>query len=70
MRFMGKFDAGVPNAGICKLYDETDDVVCCIRMPYLPVTRSIPQSVMYEGNSIGSIGCVRVKVHVVPVNDR
>lgn len=54
MRFMGKFDAGVPNAGICKLYDETDDVVCCIRMPYLPVpeasrkascmkaTRSVP----------------------------
>ena len=27
MRFMGKSDAGGPNAGICKLYDETDDVV-------------------------------------------
>ena len=39
-------------------------------MPDLPVTRSIPQSVMYEGNSIGSISCVKVKVHVVPVNDR
>ena len=70
MRFLGKFDAGVPNAGIYKMYDASDDVVCYILMPDLPVTRQIAQGIMYEGNSIGAISCVKVKVHVVPMRER
>ncbi|ARQ46620.1 hypothetical protein [Oxalobacter formigenes] len=70
MKFLGKFDAGVPNAGIYKMYDPSDDVVCYVLMPDLPVTRKIPQGIMYEGNSIGSISCVKVKVHVVPMKAR
>ena len=67
MQYMGKFDAGVPNAGIYKMYDASDDVVCYILMPDLPVTKKIPQGIMYEGNSIGSISCLKVRVHVVPI---
>ena len=67
MQFLGKFDAGVPNAGIYKMYDASDDVVCYILMPDLPMTKKISQGIMYEGNSIGSISCVKVKVHVVPM---
>lgn len=70
MQYMGKFDAGVPNAGIYKMYDASDDIVCYILMPELPVTKKIPQGVMYEGNSLGSISCVKVKVHVVPISSR
>ena len=70
MQFMGKFDAGVPNAGIYKMYDASDDVVCYILMPDLPVTKKIPQGVMYEGNSIGAISCLKVRVHVVPISGR
>ena len=70
MQFMGKFDAGVPNAGIYKMYDASDDVVCYILMPDLPLTKKIPQGVMYEGNSIGAISCVKVRVHVVPISGR
>lgn len=39
MQFLGKFDAGVPNAGIYKMYDASDDVVCYILMPDLPMTK-------------------------------
>lgn len=70
MQYMGKFDAGVPNAGIYKMYDASDDVVCYILMPDLPVTKRIPQGVMYEGNSIGAISCLKVRIHVVPISDR
>lgn len=67
MAFLGKFDAGVPNAGIYKMYDKTDDVVCYILMPDIPITKQIKQGIMYDANSIGSISCVKVKVHVVPI---
>lgn len=70
MQYMGKFDAGVPNAGIYKMYDASDDVVCYILMPDLPVIKRIQQGVMYEGNSIGAISCLKVRVHVVPISDR
>ena len=70
MQFMGKFDAGLPNAGIYKMYDMTDDVVCYILMPDLPVTKRIPEGIMYEGNSIGAISCLKVRVHVVPISGR
>ena len=70
MQFMGKFDAGVPNAGIYKMYDASDDVVCYILMPDLPVTKKIPQGIMYEGNSIGAVSCLKVRVHVVPISGR
>ena len=70
MKCLGKVDAGVPNAGIYKMYDPSDDVVCYVLMPDLPMTRKIPQGIMYEGNSIGSISCVKVKVHVVPMKAR
>lgn len=33
MKPMGKFSAGVPNAGIYKLFDETDNIVCYVLMP-------------------------------------
>ena len=63
MKPMGKFSAGVPNAGIYKLFDETDNIVCYVLMPNsLETKREGGGELTYNGNNIGSISCVRIDV--------
>ncbi|MFR1025967.1 MAG: hypothetical protein ACLSE8_05945 [Parasutterella sp.] len=63
MKPMGKFSAGVPNAGIYKLFDETDNIVCYVLMPNsLETKRENGGELTYNSNTIGSISCVRIDV--------
>ena len=63
MVFMGEFDAGQPNAGIFKLFDPTDEVLCYILMPTSAIKKQVEVGVWaYEGNSLGSISCVKVTI--------
>jgi hypothetical protein len=60
MTFLGQFDAGSPNAGIFKVYDPTDQVLCYILMPEAANRKTVNNVVLYEGNSLGSISCLKV----------
>lgn len=63
MVFLGEFDAGQPNAGIYKLFDPTDEVLCYILMPTTALKKQAEGGVwVYEGNSLGSISCVKVNL--------
>lgn len=68
MQFMGAYDAGQPGVNIYKMFDPTEDVVCYIMTPEA-VTRKEVQAGkwVYEGNNIGSISCLKVKLAVVPL---
>ena len=56
MKPMGKFSAGVPNAGIYKLFDETDNIVCYVLMPnYLETKRENGGELTYNSNTIVSM---------------
>ena len=68
MQFMGAYDAGQPGVNIYKMFDPTEDVVCYIMTPET-VTRKEVQvgKWVYEGNNIGSISCLKVKLPVVPL---
>lgn len=63
MRPIGKFSAGVPNAGIYKLFDESDNIVCYVLMlNSLETKREGCGELTYNSNNIGSISCVRIDV--------
>ena len=63
MAFLGEFDAGQPNAGIYKLFDASDEVLCYILMPSTALKKQVDGGVWaYEGNSLGSISCVKVSL--------
>lgn len=69
LQFLGAFDAGQPDAGIYKVYDQTDDVVCYVLMPEV-ASRSQDNAGKwrYEGNNLGSISCLKVKFQAVSAN--
>lgn len=63
MAFLGEFDAGQPNAGIYKLFDASDEVLCYILMPSTALKKQVDGGAwVYEGNSLGSISCVKVNL--------
>lgn len=64
MQYLGKFSIGAPEAGVYKLYDNTEDIVCYILMPDIQQTQPGEAGITYNGNSLGSISCV--KIHYVP----
>lgn len=70
MQFLGAFDGGQPGVGIYKMFDPTDDVVCYILMPEVANRRKVEGGWAYEGNSVGSISCLKVKVPVIPLVDK
>lgn len=71
MKLLGIFDAGQPGASIVKLYDPTDDVVCYVLTPDVTTRKQVEQNKFaYEGNSIGSISCLKVKLPVIPLNQQ
>ena len=56
---LGVYDAGQVQAGIYKLLDPTDGVICYILAPERALQRQVEGGVAYEGNSLGSISCVK-----------
>jgi hypothetical protein len=71
MQFMGAYDGGQPGVSIYKLFDPTDDVVCYVLTPEIAGRKQDPAgNWIYEGNSAGSISCLKVKVLVVPVGNQ
>jgi len=68
MQFMGAYDAGQPGVSIYKMFDPTEDVVCYILMPEVVGRKPVDGGKwIYDGNSVGSISCLKVKLPVVPV---
>jgi hypothetical protein len=67
MIFLGEFDAGQPDAGIYKLYDPTDEVLCYILMPTNSTRKQVePGKWAYESNTLGSISCLKVQAQKQP----
>ena len=59
MQYMGTFEAGQPGAGIYKLYDQSDDVICYILMPEIASRKQVDGRWVYESNSLGSLSCLK-----------
>lgn len=59
MRYVGTFEAGQPGAGIYKLYDASDDVICYVLMPDTAARKQVDNKWVYEGNTLGSISCLK-----------
>ena len=67
MQFLGAFDAGHPGVNIYKMFDPTDDVVCYVLMPEVVGRRPTEgDKWIYDGNSIGSISCLKAKITIAP----
>jgi hypothetical protein len=59
---MGAYDAGQPGVSIYKMFDPTDEVVCYVLMPEVVGRKQIDSGkYIYDGNTIGSISCVKVR---------
>lgn len=68
MIFMGAYDSGQPGANIYKMFDPTEDVVCYILMPEVAGRKQIDTGKwIYDGNTVGSISCLKTKVQVTPI---
>lgn len=59
MQYVGTYEAGQPGAGIYKLYDQSDDVICYVLMPETASRKQVDGKWVYESNSLGSISCVK-----------
>ena len=59
MQYIATFEAGQPGAGIYKLYDASDDVVCYVLMPDTASRKQIDGKWVYDSNSLGSISCLK-----------
>ncbi|MBU3592881.1 hypothetical protein ICN42_02050 [Polynucleobacter sp. 71A-WALBACH] len=59
MQYVATFEAGQPGAGIYKLYDQSDDVICYILMPETASRKQVDNKWVYESNSLGSISCIK-----------
>lgn len=68
MKFLGAYDAGLPNVSIIKLLDPTDDVLCYVLMPDTSSRKQVDKDKWtYEANTVGSISCLKVMVPVMPI---
>ena len=61
------FDAGQPQAVILKLYDQQADVICYVLTPERAARKQVEDSLVYEGNNIGSISCLKQRQYVIDV---
>ena len=67
MKVVAQFDAGQPNASIFKMYDASDDVICYVLMPEVTTRKKTENGWTYEGNSVGSISCLKNRQMVIPI---
>lgn len=61
MQYVTTFEAGQPGAGIYKLYDQSDDVICYVLMPETASRKQMDGKWVYESNSLGSISCLKAR---------
>jgi hypothetical protein len=61
------FDAGQPQAVILKLYDQQADVICYVLTPERAARKQVEDSLVYEGNNIGAISCLKQRQYVIDV---
>jgi len=61
MRFIGTFESGYKDAGIYKMVDVSDDVICYVLMPDNSSNRVVDGKLIYEANNVGAISCVKGK---------
>jgi hypothetical protein len=59
MQYIATFEAGQPGAGIYKLYDQSDDVICYVLMPETASRKQVDGKWVYEANSLGSLSCLK-----------
>lgn len=59
MQYIATFEAGQPGAGIYKLYDQSDDVICYVLMPDTASRKQADGKWVYESNSLGSLSCIK-----------
>jgi hypothetical protein len=64
MRYVATFEAGLPNASIYKLYDVSEDVICYILMPDTAIKKQVDGKLVYEGNTLGSLSCLKANLPV------
>ena len=64
MQYIATFEAGQPGAGIYKLYDASDDVVCYVLMPETASRKQVDGKWVYDSNSLGSISCLKAQAKV------
>ena len=67
MQLVEVFDAGQPQAVILKLYDAQADVVCYVLTPERAARKPVEGSLVYEGNNVGAISCVKNRQQVIDV---
>ena len=60
MTVLGILDAGQPGVGIYKMFDPSDQVICYVLMPEVAGRKMVGNAWIYDGNSIGSISCVKI----------
>jgi hypothetical protein len=59
MQYIATFEAGQPGAGIYKLYDASDDVICYVLMPDTASRKQVDGKWVYDSNSLGSLSCLK-----------
>jgi hypothetical protein len=59
MQYIATFEAGQPGAGIYKLYDVSDDVICYVLMPDTASRKQVDGKWVYESNALGSLSCLK-----------
>lgn len=59
MQYIATFEAGQPGAGIYKLYDASDDIICYVLMPDTASRKQVEGKWVYDSNSLGSISCLK-----------
>jgi hypothetical protein len=59
LQYIATFEAGQPGAGIYKLYDQSDDVICYVLMPDTASRKQVDSKWVYDSNSLGSISCIK-----------
>lgn len=59
MQYIATFEAGQPGAGVYKLYDQSDDVICYVLMPETASRKQVDGKWVYEANALGSLSCLK-----------
>ena len=59
------FDAGQPQAVILKLYDQSADVICYVLTPERAAHKQVEGKLLYDGNQVGAISCVKNRQQVI-----
>ena len=67
MQLVEVFDAGQPQAVILKLYDAQAEVICYVLTPERAARKPVDGNLVYEGNNVGSISCVKQRQYVIDV---